>query len=329
MGPAQHNYMLELQLMNRWSTVTYKSMSTPVANDEYIWQTKVPAMSLEHDFLLNGLFSITAFEIATSSERDRHCYVNAGIAYQTLAVSSFRNQLPNIQPDSFEAMLCFSLMLMVLALASAKFSAERNDFGSVNMVQNMLTHFELLRGCAVVMDSQPAFIEESPYIQRLKRFSELPQLPLDAAVDAAIAKLSQANELRVSSTVADPYERRLEQIAFWQACKTAILMLRECWSKCADVNYKGYALAWLNMAGEDYVNAIKANDDIALLTLMYWGVLAETLGHDIWWARGFGCLLVDQISTERLDDNVQALGKELVLSAWKLIQETPATKATT
>ncbi|KAI1616363.1 hypothetical protein EDD36DRAFT_461246 [Exophiala viscosa] len=328
MGSVQHSHILELQLMNRWSIVTYKSMSTPIANDEYMWQTKVPAMSLEHDFLLNGLFAITAFEVATSYERDRHCYVNAGISYQTLAVSSFRNELPNIQPDSFEAMLCFSLMLMVLALASAKFSSEGNDSGSVDMVQNMLTHFELLRGCAVVMESQPTFIEQSPYIRRLKRFSELPQLPLNAAVDAAISKLSETNELRVASTVADSYERRLEQVAFWKACKTAILMLRECWVKCADVNYKGYALAWLNMAGEDYVKAIKANDDIALLTLMYWGVLAETLGQDIWWARGFGCLLVDQISTLRFDDNIQAPGKELVLSAWKLIQESSATRAT-
>ncbi|KAK5032049.1 hypothetical protein LTS07_004671 [Exophiala sideris] len=288
-------------------------MSTPVANDEYIWQTKVPAMSLEHDFLLNGLFAITAFEIATSTGRDRHDYVDAGIAYQTLAVSSFRTQLPNIQPDSFEAMLCFSLMLMVLALASAKFSSQTGEFESPNMVQSMLTHFELLRGCAVVMDNQPTFIEQSPYIRRLKRFAELPQVPLDVAADAAITRLSEANELRVASSMADPYERRVEQVAFWQAYS----------------EYKGYALAWLNMAGEDYVKAIKANDGIALLTLMYWGVLAETLGQEIWWAKGFGCLLINDISTQRLDDSVQALARDLVSSAWNLIQENLVTKATT
>lgn len=315
--------------MNRWSTTTYKSLVTPVANDEYVWQTKVPAMALEHDFLLKGVFAITAFEIATSSERERELYVHAGIDYQSWAVASFRNKLQDIHPDSFEAMLSFSLILMVLALASARYSSGMDDSVSTNMVQSTLTHFELLRGCAVVLDNQPTFIEESPYIRRLKRFSELPQVPLDAAADAAMSKLSEANEQRVASSIADPYERRVEQVSYWQACKMAISLLRECWAKCADADHRGYALGWLNMAGEDYVKAIKASDGIALLTLMYWGVLVESLGHEVWWAKDFGSLLVQEISTRMFNDHVQALANELILAARKLTQETSATRATT
>lgn len=47
--PADHR-LLELQLMHRWSTCTYKSCVTPQANDEELWEQKVPVLAVQYDF---------------------------------------------------------------------------------------------------------------------------------------------------------------------------------------------------------------------------------------------------------------------------------------
>lgn len=50
------------------------------------------------------------------------------------------------------------------------------------------------------------------------------------------------------------------------------------------------------MAGNEYVKVIEENDHIALLILMYWGMLVDKLAHHVWWADHYGELLVNDIS---------------------------------
>ncbi|OAP60896.1 hypothetical protein AYL99_05898 [Fonsecaea erecta] len=307
--------LLELQLMHRWSTVTYRSMCSKVAQDDYVWQMAVPRWSLQHEFLCAGVFALAAFESAascsssSSGERGRRAkYLGAAVKYQTLALNQFRAHLQFQEAASlerYETVLCFSLMLMVLALASSQFLSElaggsQGGDNDDSMVRNTLTHFELLRGCAAVLgDNAEQYLAQNTYVQKLTPFENLPRMPLDADCAAALSKLNTANERRIIQTVGDSYERRVQQVAHFEACKKAIALLEECFAKCVshdDDDYQGYILGWLNMAGEEYVNAIRANDHVALLVLMYWGALVEKLGRRVWWARDFGRLLVEEIS---------------------------------
>ncbi|KAK7893779.1 hypothetical protein LTR67_006480 [Exophiala xenobiotica] len=286
-------------------------MCTPVAKDDYVWQIKVPSMAMNFDFLMKGLLAITAFEIGSTFNSAP--YVHAAVEYQTLAIGSFRNQLHDVHPNMIEPILCFSLMLMVLALASAQCrlspqssistgpqnASESSLLSDADMVASTFIHFELLRGCGVVLEGHAQYLADSPYIQRLKRFEELPLTALDPAMESAITKLTEANEARIITSVGEPHEHRVKQIAYWDICKNAISLLRKCFAKCANEDYCGYVLGWLNMAGEDYIKAIKANDNVALLILMYWGVLIQTLGHHLWWAKDYGGLLANEISSRR------------------------------
>lgn len=320
--PSDHR-LLELQLMNRWSTVTYKSLCAKVAEDDLVWQTKVPALSLQYDFLLNGVFALAAFEIASSTlERNRAPYLNAAFEYQILALGKFRPQLQDINPASHEALLCFSLILMVLALASAQFVADSPRGGHDTMVQNTITHFELLHGCTRVLESEKDYLEKNPYARKLKRFEELPRVALDPRTAAALAKLSEANERRITSSINDPYECRIKQVSYWESCKKAVSLLQEFFAKCVDsIDYQGYILGWLNMAGDDYIRTIKAGDRIALLILMYWGVLVETLGHQVWWARTFGGRLIEEISNKLLNEGeADTMTTDVILWAQKLVR---------
>ncbi|KIX06116.1 uncharacterized protein Z518_04090 [Rhinocladiella mackenziei CBS 650.93] len=217
---------------------TYKSMCTKRPKDDHVWQTRVPEMSLQYDFLLNGIFALSAFEAASVSERDRARYASAATGYQTMALSSLRPLLDDITPQSFEAMLCFSLILMALTLASPQFMSESAHGDGENMIQHTLTHFELLRGCEVVLGCLENHITESPYTRRNEHWEDLPRVSLDSRTKAAIDQLSAANERRTRN---DPYG---------EACKKAISLLQECFEKCVNDDYQSYAPGWLNIAGK-------------------------------------------------------------------------------
>lgn len=50
------------------------------------------------------------------------------------------------------------------------------------------------------------------------------------------------------------------------------------------------------MAGEEFVEALKKGNSVALLALMHWGVLVERRSKGFWWAQAVGRNLVDEIT---------------------------------
>ena len=127
--------------------------------------------------------------------------------------------------------------------------------------------------------------------------------------------MAELNDKRITSSLRDTDQRRVQQVEYWEACKTALGLLRALYEKCVDDFTRGYALGWLNMAGDKYVKAVTDGDAAALLILMYWGVLVERCGHQVWWAEGFGGSLVAEIARRPLFEDTDAVAKDLILRA--------------
>jgi hypothetical protein len=308
--------------MHRWTTSTYKSCCTPGSDDDEVWQSWVPTLAIKHDYLLYGLLSLTAFEIASLAEMPKHLrYVDSATRYHGLALSSFRVQISVINPDNIDAAVCMSLMLLVLAFASAQARATSSSGDeSDGMVQTVLAHVELLRGCTPIIENNQGYLSNNPYIQKLKPFEDLLRTPLDLAVEEALIKLAELNDNRIIASVRDTNQRRVQQVDYWEVCKTALGLLRTLYEKCIDEFTRGYALGWLNMAGDRYVKAVKDGDTVALLILMYWGVLLERCGRQVWWAEKFGSLLVAEIARLSILQDVDVIAKDLILWAQRHTQ---------
>ena len=319
--------LLELQLMNHWSTTTYKSACTPGAEDDAVWQALVPELGLRYDFLMNGLLALSAFETARTSKRNYREYVNFAVECHALALGSFRHQLPRVIPENHEAVLIFSLMLMVLALASAQFVSEdvKRGGGGAGMVQNTIVHFELIRGCGVALEGREEYLDENPYLRRLKRFEDLPRMTLEDKAEGVLKKLTELNDGRIKKSMSESDEMRAGQIVCWEACKKALGELRECFERCTGpVTYQGYALAWLNLAGEEYVETIKMGDRTALLILMLWGLLVQRIGKVVWWAQEYGEMLVEEISTKTCrDEEPDSITRDVVITVRELVLGMP------
>ena len=306
--------LLQLQLMHRWTVTTYKCCCSPGTQDDEVWQSWVPQSSIRHNFLLYGILSLTSFEMAKLAQSPYHKrYINSATEYHGLALSTFRTQVSAIGPEDIDAAVCMSLMLLVLSFASVQIRTLDSKHDSI--VQTVLSHFELIRGCVPIIESKKDYISQNQYLQKLVPFAELSRFPLDPLVEDALVKLVEINDRRITASVHDTSQRRVQQIGYWEICKIAVASLRALFEKCTGDTSRGYALGYLNMVGESYVQAVKDGDTCSLLILMYWGVLLHKCGRQIWWAQDFGSSLVDEIAKSDLFDEADTAIKGLIVQA--------------
>ena len=304
--------------MHRWSTVTYKTVSTSAVDDFDVWQTLVPRTALKYDFLLHGLLALAALETAHSlgpvgSEK----YISAAFEFQDRAFRSYHMHLRNLQPESHQALLYFSILLVVLALATPPLCSAKGE--QTSKVQQMLGHFELVRGVGAITMTQKERYENGrfrndPLFKNIKLMSDLPRVPLDSGTESAIASLTLLNEGRSATRSSESSDVRFRRLLYQGACKKALFWLEDGFATANNDVYRSWALGWIAMPGDDYITAIKENDRVALLILMCWGALIEPLGNDFWYAEHFGKSLVEEISGS-IPNDVDPTTRDIVLWA--------------
>ena len=265
--------------------------------DEYhTWQVILPREGLKHPFLLHGLFAMASLEIAAVGDRPNGAdYVSAALEYHEIGLSSFRSELANSSaPDKQQAVLAFSMITMVLSLAFPEFTYTRDEPQSI--IENMVAHFKLVQGVGVLTQQYSEGLHKAPILRNIKSFDELQMESLAPNVEVALARLNALNDDKHKPTSDQSRTVKLQVITYHAACRKAIVHLEEFFAKCERPVHRGYALAWLNLTGSDYVAAVEDADPVALVALMHWGVLAERCSDGIWWARSLGKRLIDEIT---------------------------------
>ncbi|TLD17760.1 uncharacterized protein PgNI_01383 [Pyricularia grisea] len=165
---AEARRLMDVELMHRWSTITYKSFVS-IAEDRYYLQTQVPLAAFKHEYLLNGILALTALEKALTEATDStppaddevvdeahvplsvldsagslerpgneiRTYVRAGLDYYGRAIRAFREKLcgtlgPEDQhPLFFMAMVAPLVNLIIprsLKLLNQEKAEGGNDF---------------------------------------------------------------------------------------------------------------------------------------------------------------------------------------------------------
>lgn len=261
----------------------------------HTWQVIIPREALQHDFLLHGLFAMASLELAAVEDLpNSDDYVSAALDYHANALGSFRVELANLIPKNQQAVLAFSMFTYVLSLALPHFTKARGDTG--RMVQNMVAHFELSRGAGILARQNWDELREAPILRTIKTLNELPSEPIEPTIESALARLNAVNDEKHNPAFDQSRDAKLQTITYHAACQRAIVHLEELFSKCEQPAHRGYALAWLNLTGRDYVEALESADPVALLVLMHWGVLGDRCGDGLWWARSIGSSLVDEVT---------------------------------
>ena len=190
-----------------------------------------------------------------------------------------------------------------MALAVPQFTAE--DGENYSMLDHILTYLEFVKGTVMVVHSRPNVLENDPWLSKYRRWEELGVRPLAPDVHSAIEGLGELNEATYGTGRTESQVSELQAMTYHAACRRAIFYLKECFEKCAEPDTRGYCLAWPLQAGPDYITAIKDRQSLALLIMMYWGVLLEQISYDIWWAQRIGKCLIDDLANEMSNSNTE------------------------
>jgi hypothetical protein len=312
---SESTRLLELELMHRWSTSTYKSLCSADVDIHWI-QVDVPRAAFKHTFLLNAILSMSALEIAICEEGiekpkfDR--LVQAALDYYDLASQSLRTQLDsNVEPEVNHSLYICCIILAAINMALPQCLRFEDDEQKPSMIDRMIVLFELYLGTSSVAAIGLSWMSEGPASESMRVavavvLEEGPD-PLDDSTKMALAKLASIVDGNASSLSSDAGVRPetslqgQSQVSY----RIAMHLLRKCFVEDAKDTIKGFCVSFPMFAGREFAIAFKNREPIALLITMYWGVLLDRLGKLAWWTKSVGQGLVMEISEELQQSQLQ------------------------
>ena len=293
--------LLELELMHRWSTTTYKSIYT-LPEDQPCIQLELPRWALRHEFLLDGIFAMSALEAAICGGPEMDgaepaMYVRAAIEYYDKGSKAFRAQLLNVSPENIHSVYMFSYMAMAINMALSQCVPDGD--GNQSMLGRITMLLELFLGSSSIAVRHRALLLDSPISPLIirSRLLLMPAImqPIDGATNVALARLSSV----VNGGVPIPHGNQAAKDAASSRLKSyqnATTNLRVCFSVGINSQMIGFCVSFPSRAGRDFTLGVKNLEPVALFILLHWAILLQKLGDWMWWAGSVGRRLVQEIA---------------------------------
>ncbi|KMU88571.1 hypothetical protein CIHG_06372 [Coccidioides immitis H538.4] len=291
---ARKTALRDLELMHKFSTETYKSLSIE-DSEEHVWQMVLPRKALGYDFLMNGMLALASLHIATSlSPPAALSYIDTALEYYNMAIAPFRQALDNITPVNCEPVLAHSVITTALGIALPQMTADHEQGSS--MTENIIFVFELLQGAGNIFKITRSWLREGTIFASKSDFWARPAADrLDDDKELALKRLACLNDDTLDT--ANPEKHRINQ--------DAISLLHRCFRRFTLSSTIDAVLAWLAMVDKDFVVAVQRREPLPVLILMHWGVLLHELDGRRWWARNSGKALIFELSTAIEPQGVQ------------------------
>ncbi|KXJ84933.1 hypothetical protein Micbo1qcDRAFT_154565 [Microdochium bolleyi] len=275
---------VELQLMHHYSTATCETMGNTPQQRE-IWRIAVPQEAASHDFLMDGILSVTACHRAHADPSRAAACMTAALHYQNSGLRGYQSALGSIGPGNCQAIFAFSVMLTVLGFAMPPMYPESQP---VSAATSLSCIFELLKGVKVTTDEFTYSIQNgifAPLFTSTKdpaaRLRTVPVRETEGAM-AQLRKRTQFVAKYVSAEVVEIYQSSVDSLegGFREVSSTQTFNL---------------IIAWPVMVDPRMVGLFNKRDPLALLIWLHYAVLTLSV-HDQWWGRGFGVRLVEDLS---------------------------------
>ncbi|KAK0716378.1 hypothetical protein B0H67DRAFT_491001 [Lasiosphaeris hirsuta] len=304
----EHNRLLELELMHRWSMRSWKAFYAIPECQPYLLNY-LPRAALGHSYLLNAILAAAAMDIAitsapiatttyetavTRSPRGHSSslnYLRAALEYGNRASADFRSQVTCVSRDNIDLVVYFSSMAAVIAFATSPYLESSNG----STLDRVVTYFDMLISSARIHLHHTQWLLESPcpagvvaseYSINLGLLEEL-----DAGTRTAIDLLSSvARQVRLPQPGVTASEVLAYQLAVGQT--------KYCFAEDHRGRIKNFFVTLPTVAGDVFTTAMRAREPVALFITMYWGVLVHRAAEDpqMWAAGATGQQLVGEVS---------------------------------
>ena len=301
---SESRRLLELELMHRWSTTTYKSICA-LPEDEPCIQVDLPRWALKYEFLLHGIFAMSALETALCAgpdmdEAESAMYIRAAMEYYDKGSGAFRAQLLDVSPENIHSVYMFSNMAMAINMALSQCVQDGdNDHQQERMLGRVTILLELLLGSSSIAMQHMDWLLDGPISSMIIRagMQIMPAMlqPIDDSTDAALERLTSVVSRGVFVSDDGQAAKNAASDGL-EAYKNAVVHLRMCFSVDINSQMNGFCVAFPPLAGRDFTLGVKSLEPVALFILLHWAVLLQRLGDWMWWAGSVGRNLVMEIS---------------------------------
>ncbi|KAJ6036705.1 C6 transcription factor, partial [Penicillium herquei] len=269
-----------LELMHKFSTETYQSLSN-APTDDYGWQFTVPEKALDHDFLMSGILAFSSLHIAVISESPEKVssYIDTAIEYNNQALPPFRQAIGNLSSSNCDAVFAHSIITILINLAMRRFIPKQEKPDVTTMIA---TIFELLQGVRSISKIGQSWFK-TDLVLSARNFWITPTKEIDSALDIA---------LKMLDALVDTTDCDLEQ---QQIFKDAVSMLHFCFRRYNDMKDIASVLSWFTTLDKQFIHALQRRQGLPILITIYWGVLLCELDGKVWWAKNSGTDLVSEL----------------------------------
>lgn len=263
--------------MHYYATETYRSISE-VTNTSELWQLHVVQEALKYEYLLSGIFALTAFHKSTKSLHNAHGYFNIALHYQNSASSSLRGAIFDLNQENSGALFATSVIMYICVIASPSNPAQEPP---TSFLDTMVLSIDLLPGLSSIAQTAKPWLQPAgPFRPLFEVWNRLDANLEDDDFRRALTRLRETNEEHVPQEQHD--ERAINA--------RAIDSLESCF-----LRGKTGVLVFLVLVRKEFGLELKLRKPTALLILLYWGVLLDNLQGE-WWAEGAGKGLIQEVS---------------------------------
>ncbi|KAM5348968.1 hypothetical protein ACJ41O_008791 [Fusarium nematophilum] len=298
---------LELELMHRWSVTTHKSLVS-IPEDALWLQDDMPRWALKHEYLLHGMFALSALDVALTGgsvvDDDPAVYVRLALEYYDKASRSFRAQLENVTPENVQKVFLFSFLAVAVNMCLPQCGdIIPIDDDQEGILRRVVTLWELLMGNASIANKHfdalisGALSRSTEALMVRTQMQNQTPVSISQETEKALEKLSLVVEKAAAeSPQSDDPEASTEAGLRVQAYRAGVAAIRTCFVEDSKDLFKGIAIAFPAMAGMEFFAALKRSDRVAVFVMMFWGVQLDCLGKLAWWVGSFGRKMVSELS---------------------------------
>ena len=284
--------MRDLELLHHFVTETCFTLSDRPESHK-IWQKLAPQEAFSHDFLMRGIFAISALHLAWLRPDQHEHYTHIAVKQQDAALRSFRSLMSSkMDPSNCDAFFALSSLIVVYGFESPKAS---DSLGMFNYNGDDSDEWlPLIRGVNSVLVSVWPWIKNGRLSGLLHDHQqEPPKTELPTVLDEQLEHLEHlCGNTFGGQEATDAY-------------KSAIASLRNSFVRMN--NRPPYeceisiAFLWPVMIPQEFVAKLNAREPEALIILAHYCVILHHL-DSYWWMNGWAMHIINNIHHELDND---------------------------
>lgn len=292
----------ELELLANWCTSTYRTI-TRRRSSEKVWQVLVPREALLHPPLLDGIFALSALQLAhrTNPDRDRKQrkeLLHAAKGYWTRAHAGLEPDVDQWKktptPNDLSALLFATCCVQTMSA----FAIHRLGRTSTSFLEELCLMFRQMRGPTEVMGDLIEAVQVSHMASLIDQDDNIgPTMPNTSALAILAMKrlvARQAYPGLESQLTKAVYSDAIDQLG---ACLSYT-------SQSSDPGLVGFS--WILGIPPDFLDYLEDHQPLALIVLAHYCVVMYHL-RERWWMGDWGLKVLEEIRARLGRDEVEKI----------------------